>query len=97
MHEFRVWAPRPGRVDLVMDRRRLPMRRGAGGWWVAEVSDAGPGSVYGFSLDGGPARPDPRSSCQPDGVCGLSRLVDHETFRWTDAGWRGLEIGRAHV
>ncbi|HEX5188576.1 MAG TPA: malto-oligosyltrehalose trehalohydrolase [Streptosporangiaceae bacterium] len=92
MHEFRVWAPRPGRVDLVTDRRRLPMRRGAGGWWLAEVADAGPGSVYGFSLDGGPARPDPRSSCQPDGVCGLSRLIDHETFRWTDAGWRGLAL-----
>ena len=92
MHEFRVWAPRPGRVDLILGGTRLPMRRDAGGWWAAEVRDAGPGSDYGFSLDGGPARPDPRSACQPDGVRGPSRLIDHDTFRWTDAGWRGLAL-----
>ena len=30
-------------------------------------TDAGPGTDYAFSLDGGPARPDPRSAFQPGG------------------------------
>jgi maltooligosyltrehalose trehalohydrolase len=87
-----VWAPRADRVDVVAGDRRQPMRRGDRGWWVAEVGDAGPGTDYGFSLDGGPVRPDPRSAWQPDGVCGLSRLLDHDAFAWTDAGWRGLAL-----
>src|SRR5262245_6221062 len=68
------------------------MRRGVRGWWIAGIGDAGPGSDYGFSLDGGPVRPDPRSAWQPHGVSGLSRLVDHDAFAWTDASWRGLAL-----
>ncbi|MGN6796113.1 MAG: malto-oligosyltrehalose trehalohydrolase [Streptosporangiaceae bacterium] len=92
MHEFTVWAPHAGRVDVVADGRRLPMRRSKRGWWAAEASEAGPGTDYGFSLDGGPVRPDPRSAWQPGGACGLSRLVDHDAFAWTDASWRGLAL-----
>ena len=58
------------------------------GWWTV-VAD---GSDYGFSLDGGPPRPDPRSAFQPEGVHGLSRLVDHTSFTWSDTGWRGLSL-----
>ena len=90
MHEFTVWAPRPGRVDLVLDCRRIPMERSGGGWWTAAAD--GSGSGYGFSLDGGPPRPDPRSAFQPEGVHGPSRLVDHTSFGWSDAGWRGLAL-----
>src|SRR5262245_65833786 len=68
------------------------MRRGVRGWWIAGIGDAGPGSDYGFSLDGGPVRLDPRSAWQPRGVSGLSRLVDHDAFEWTDASWRGLAL-----
>ncbi|HKR68590.1 MAG TPA: malto-oligosyltrehalose trehalohydrolase [Streptosporangiaceae bacterium] len=89
---FTVWAPRADRVDLVADGRRLPMRRGERGWWLADLPEARPGTDYGFSLDGGPVRPDPRSGWQPDGVSGLSRRVDHDAFAWTDAGWRGLAL-----
>ena len=38
------------------------------------------------------ARPDPRSAWQPDGVHGLSRLVDHTEFSWQADGWRGREL-----
>lgn len=92
MGEFRVWAPYPVRVDLVLGGRRLPMRRSTGGWWTAATEGAGPGTRYGFSLDGGPPRPDPRSAFQPDGVHGLSELVDHAAFPWSDADWRGLPL-----
>jgi maltooligosyltrehalose trehalohydrolase len=95
MHRFEVWAPRPDRVELVLDQVRTPMQRGDDGWWWAEVTDAGPGTRYGYSLDGGPPRPDPRSMHQPDGVDGLSAVVDHGAFAWTDHAWRGVPLAGA--
>jgi maltooligosyltrehalose trehalohydrolase len=92
MHEFRVWAPRPGQVDLVLGSRVVAMRQAGGGWWSATVAEAGPGTDYAFSLDGGPPRPDPRSAFQPGGIDGPSRVVDHGAFGWTDAAWRGLPL-----
>ncbi|PJI85673.1 malto-oligosyltrehalose trehalohydrolase [Luteimicrobium subarcticum] len=64
------------------------------GWWSAgtaalpaDLPDGlPPGTDYGFSLDGGPGLPDPRSPRQPWGVHGPSR-VDAEAFVWTD-GYR---------
>jgi maltooligosyltrehalose trehalohydrolase len=92
MHEFRVWAPGRQRVEVVLGSRRVPMERGAGGWWTGVADGAGPGDDYAFSLDGGPLRPDPRSPFQPQGTCGPSRLVDHAAFAWSDSGWRGLPL-----
>ncbi|MGD0809499.1 MAG: alpha-amylase family glycosyl hydrolase, partial [Acidimicrobiales bacterium] len=91
-HRFSVWAPRPDRVELVIGTLRLPMSRSGGGWWEATVDEAGPGTRYGFSLDGGPTRPDPRSLSQPDGIDGLSEVVDQGAYRWRDRGWRGVPL-----
>jgi maltooligosyltrehalose trehalohydrolase len=71
------------------------MYRSEDGWWHATVEEARAGDRYGFVLDGGPARPDVRSASQPDGVDGLSELVDHGRFEWTDAGWRGVPLAGA--
>jgi maltooligosyltrehalose trehalohydrolase len=87
-----VWAPLADRVDLVVEGRRVEMAATPRGWWEVEVGDAGPGSRYGFSLDGGPVRPDPRSMSQPDGVDGWSEVVDHGRFPWSDSGWRGRSL-----
>ena len=84
MHRFRVWAPHARRVDVVVRGRQHALAAGAGGWFVADVSDAAPGDDHTFALDGGPPRPDPRSPWQPAGVDGPSRLLDHAAFRWTD-------------
>ena len=92
MPELRVWAPGRARVDLVAGGRRSPMRPVENGWWESRAGGAPPGARYGFSLDGGPVRPDPRSRSQPDGVLGLSEVVDLEAYRWRDAGWRGLPL-----
>jgi maltooligosyltrehalose trehalohydrolase len=92
MHTFRVWAPGKSSVDVVVDGRQVPMRASAGGWWTSSVDGAGPGTDYSFKVDGGPARPDPRSPSQPQGIDGPSRVVDHEAFAWTDRGWRGLPL-----
>jgi maltooligosyltrehalose trehalohydrolase len=90
MTTLRVWAPRPNRVEVEVGGQRRPMTRIDGSWWTAEIG--GPGTDYGLVLDGGSPRPDPRSAWQPHGVHGLSRVVDHTAFRWTDARWRGLPL-----
>jgi maltooligosyltrehalose trehalohydrolase len=98
---FEVWAPDHDRVELVLDDRRVAMApvdpRGVStgpreGWWRAEVDDAGPGTLYRYSLDGGPQRPDPRSRWQPDGIDGPSAVVDHAAFAWSDSGWKGARL-----
>lgn len=92
MHSFTVWAPARKRVDLVVDGRLVRMARAENGWWSVADPQAEPGSRYGFSLDGGEVRPDPRSPSQPNGVLGLSQLIDHDAYRWRDADWRGVSL-----
>ncbi len=87
MTAFDVWAPAARQVDLVLDGVTVAMTRDGEHWRV----DAD-GTDYGFCLDGGPVRPDPRSRWQPDGVHGLSRVYDDDAFRWTDAGWTGRPL-----
>lgn len=88
----RVWAPNPTVVELVgADGAPLgALHRSADGWWTAEV-DLPDGTDYGYRLDGGPARPDPRSAWQPHGVHGLSRVFDAGRHRWHDTGWSGVD------
>jgi maltooligosyltrehalose trehalohydrolase len=87
---FGVWAPNAKRVELVVGTDRHAMAQALrDGWWELETAAAGPGDDYAFSLDGGTARPDPRSRFQPHGVHGPSRVVDGSQFPWTDAGWPG--------
>src|SRR3982074_2911719 len=99
MHRFEVWAPRAKRVTVVVDGERYPMKSEPRDWWAVDVERAGPGSRYGFLLDstgkeGDEAPgPDPRSPWQPDGVHGLSTLIDHSSFRWTDQEWRPRTLG----
>jgi maltooligosyltrehalose trehalohydrolase len=85
---FRLWSPTATTVEVALGDTRLPMTLGPGGWWTVDVPAAGPGADYAFSLDGGPPLPDPRSPWQPYGVHGPSRVLDHQVFTWTDAGWQ---------
>ena len=84
-----MWAPDRRTVELVVGGRRLPLSA-HDGWWSG--ADVGTGQDYGFSLDGGPVRPDPRSVWLPAGVHGPTRAYDHAAFAWSDASWRGLPL-----
>ena len=75
-----------------MGDRRVPMMRGERDWWHVSDEAAQAGTRYGFSLDGGEVRPDPRSFSQPDGVLGESEVVDHDSHTWEDAGWPGRAL-----
>jgi maltooligosyltrehalose trehalohydrolase len=89
---FRVWAPFAQAVSaaVVSDgRRTVPLEPAGEGCWQA-TSDAEPGQRYVFRLDDRIERPDPESNFQPEGVHGPSEIVDHASFRWTDADWKGI-------
>ncbi|MGZ4717998.1 MAG: malto-oligosyltrehalose trehalohydrolase [Acidimicrobiales bacterium] len=96
-HGYAVWAPAPQVVELEVNGVRHAMRARPDGWWdapdVARVADAD----YGFALDGGPLRPDPRSAWQPHGVDGPSRVVDHGAFRWSHASFSPADLGAAVI
>ena len=100
MHCFEVWAPLPKKVAVSVNGTVPPMQgppmqgrpmRGPDeqGWWRLEVDEAGAGSDYGYLIDDDERLyPDPRSEWQPDGVHGLSRLYDQNSFAWNDAGFQ---------
>ena len=92
MPRLEVWAPDRRRVDAIVDGRRWAMVPRENGWWVTQEVDLPFGARYGFSLDGGPVRPDPRSMSQPDGVLGLSEILDVDAHSWLDASWRGVPL-----
>jgi maltooligosyltrehalose trehalohydrolase len=96
---FRVWAPRVKQVTLAWrqgDRNavmeEMPMLPEGKGYWSCTLAGANAGTDYGFRLDDGEQiYPDPASRWQPAGPHAWSRVVDPNSFAWTDGGWRGIE------
>lgn len=86
---LRVWAPRARSVEAGLRGEQHALTRGDDGWWTHDAPPPPSGTGYGFSLDGGPLLPDPRSPWQPDGAAGLSRTLDAGRFVWNDARWTG--------
>ena len=87
-----VWAPNAGQVQLRRgDASELDLERVTDGWWSAPV-DLADGEEYGFVIDGGALRPDPRSKRQPHGVHEASAHVDLTDFAWTDDDWTGRQL-----
>ena len=88
--DFRVWAPRPATVELVLldgGAERMVAMRQEGEYRVAQVPGAGPGTRYAYRLDGAGPYPDPCSRSQPDGVHATSEVVDPGRHQWSDADW----------
>lgn len=96
MNQFRVWAPAAGKVELCLDDTNAPMEKCGSGWWSLDRPIT-PGASYRYAIDGGEPLPDPRSAWQPDGVHGGSRVVEHSSFSWTDAGWQAPPLSSAVI
>ncbi|MDQ6847844.1 MAG: malto-oligosyltrehalose trehalohydrolase [Candidatus Dormibacteraeota bacterium] len=92
MNRCAVWAPNASRVEVDSRGSRRAMTAVGWGWFELQDGAVDRGDDYSFVLDGGAARPDPRSPWQPHGVHGPSRAVDHDAFVWTDQGWRGRSL-----
>ena len=78
---FRLWAPGAKRVDLVLEKKPLGMRRGEGGWFALDVAGCGAGARYKFRIDDEIDVPDPASAFQPEDVFGPSEVIDHDNFQ----------------
>ncbi|PFG19576.1 malto-oligosyltrehalose trehalohydrolase [Serinibacter salmoneus] len=89
MTAISVWAPTASEVTLVTGDTETPMVPEADGWFRGPVLD--PGTDYAFRLDGGDARPDPRSRWQPHGVHAASRVFDPSAHAWRDGSWAGRD------
>jgi maltooligosyltrehalose trehalohydrolase len=88
MNIIRVWAPSANRVAALIARRRFALEKEDGearGWWRVSAPEVVAGTDYSFIIDNEePLLPDPRTRFQPHGVHGVSRIVDHSEFKWTD-------------
>lgn len=91
---FRLWAPRQQQVYLSVPGRggKMPLQQVQPGYFEAVIPRLPEGTDYCFQFEDGRSRPDPASHFQPWGVHGESRTVDHQSFPWTDGGWRGVPL-----
>jgi maltooligosyltrehalose trehalohydrolase len=94
---FRVWAPKPSSVTLVLEDERgrksseMRMSREPNGYWNCLVTQAAPGDLYRFRLGDAPALyPDPASRFQPQGPHGPSQIVDAHGYEWADKERKGM-------
>ena len=90
---FVVWAPRASAVDLVVETAGHgpahhamqplgPHAPASEHWTVTVETDLPTGTRYGYSLDRGPVRPDPRTRHQPDGIHRMSAIDRPGEFAW---------------
>lgn len=87
--EFSLWAPSVSQVTLMIDGAERAMTRDAEGWHRLHDTQARPGSLYRYRIEGGLSIPDPASRFQPEDIEGPSQVVDPGAFAWTDGDWRG--------
>ena len=87
----RVWAPDARRVGLVIvEGGERELRPENDGWWTDD-RELPVGARYGFRLDDSDdVLYDPRGRSLPDGVHGLSQVVDSPPFEIGD--WRGRAL-----
>jgi maltooligosyltrehalose trehalohydrolase len=98
MHVFEVWAPRASTMEVKIGNKKFPMEKKSRHYWSAAIEEAGPGTDYGFVIDGlEPALPDPRTQWQPHGVHAESRLVGHSAFAWSDQDWQAPPLSSALI
>lgn len=97
-----TFAPGKGNVEFWNDGTTNPMEMDEHGFWKTSVGLDTFGSRYGFILDGRGPFPDPGGRFMPDGIDGLSQLLDTGNYDWAATGWNGLPldeyvIGEIHV
>lgn len=88
---FRLWAPGASEVGLQIrdSGADFAMTPAGEGWYELATTEARAGSEYQFRINGGQLIPDPASRFQPQGVHGVSEVIDPQSYEWHDSGWRG--------
>jgi malto-oligosyltrehalose trehalohydrolase len=91
---FRFFAPAAAKVAVTVrdgdDEHTQALEPRAGGWFESFDPRARAGMQYGFRVDEHAALiPDPAARFAPDGVHGLSEIIDPTTFAWPQSTWHG--------
>ncbi|RKT44629.1 malto-oligosyltrehalose trehalohydrolase [Thiocapsa rosea] len=90
---FRLWAPAARQIELCLKHpageRWLEMQATGAGWFELRTTEAHPGTLYSYRIDGGIEVPDPASRFQPHDVHGPSEVIDPAAFDWGTHAWAG--------
>ena len=93
--QFRVWAPEKENMKLHIVHpvdKLVDMQKDKQGYFSVTINDIKAGTRYFFQPENGKDLPDVASQFQPEGVFGPSEVVDHQSFQWNDAAWKGMPI-----
>ena len=93
-YRFTLWSPAADSIALKLVAPRqeiIPMQSLERGYWSTVVSDLDHGTHYCY-LIGDTSYPDPASRYQPEGVHGVSAVVNHQRYQWQDTDWKNLEF-----
>jgi len=88
--DFEVWAPEASSVAVRVNGADHTLERADDGFWRG-AAGARHGDDYVFVVDGSEL-PDPASRWQPEGVRGLSRVLDTRRFGWSAAPRSGVRL-----
>ncbi len=93
---FRVWAPRPRKIELVVAGNTHQLRPEGHGYFISEPIPAPPGTRYHFRLDhGDKVYPDPAGTYLPEGVHAASEVT--ERARPQVHNFRGIALEDAVI
>ena len=86
--QFRIWAPTPPSIDLMIGDTAVAMTPEPGGWFSASTL-APAGTPYRYRLPDGMLVPDPASRLQAADVHDPSVVVDPHSYTWKHGDWTG--------
>ena len=94
---FNFWAPDAKEVVLCINnqgqKQEFEMQEEDNKHFKYALKDLKSGSLYGYKVDGNLVVPDPASRYQPDGVHGVSELLNPFEFNWEqDSSWKGMDF-----
>lgn len=99
---FRVWAPEKDSLDVAVYPPQgkpsfHPLQKDKDGCFTGVVAGIGAGTRYKYRLPNHDQFPDPASRFQPEGVHGLSEVIDPSTYVWNDQHWPGIDYEKLVV
>src|SRR5690606_20560616 len=93
--QFTIWAPFKDKLEVIIkDGPVINLPKSSNGYWVGEIKETPPGTLYKFRINGIEDFPDPASRSQPEGVHSWSQIIDHDSFLWEDSTWKGMDMSQ---
>ncbi len=94
---YRTWAPGHESLAVVIydpaghEQRVVSLGKETGGYFAALDGAGRAGDRYKYRFDG-KEWPDPASRFNPEGVHGVSEVIDPADFAWHDEGWQAPAV-----